>query len=176
MHCKTVRNYREPYFDGLLHARISEAIDEHLARCSRCRHEFEVQREMRDALRDMPGVTRSPEFWSDLERSIHMKLSESRTPADFDENDYDRIPFFKFKYQLTAALLIMTFIISSIVWDVLRHPGDETQLVAGNGNGEEIEFYLEEHDLAKGSSAMTQSAFAGVVFQGSRDSKRSGGK
>ena len=176
MRCKAVQNYCEPYLNGLLHTRLAECIEHHLLQCRECGREYASQREIRSLLHGMPEISRPDDFWASLEHSIRAKISESRNPAAFDEDEFNWSPFFRFRYQLAAVTLIVTLVVSSIIWDAWRHTGEEAFLVKTGGNGEDIDFYLEEHDFAQGSNALSQSAFAGVMFQGSKNAKRNGGK
>ena len=176
MQCKAVQNYCESYWNGLLHTRLAESIEHHLARCHDCSREYATQREIRSLLHGMPEISRPDDFWSSLECSIRERISESRNPAVFDEAEFNLPSVFRFRYQLAAAMLILMLIISSIVWDAWRYSGEESLLVKTNGSGEDIDFYLEEHDLAQGHNALSQSAFAGVVFTGNKKITRTGGK
>ena len=169
MKCKTVRKYFNSYLSDTLHHTLRSAVERHIADCRQCREDFKTQSEMRMLLRNMPAVVRSESYYEGLKRSIHHKLMERETgePLKYSR---DYVPPRIKVYSFAAVFLIM---LASVLFYISDY--SEDAMLTENGlNGEEIDFYLEEHEFSQGCNALVQSAFAGLIMQEREETKENG--
>ena len=164
MHCKTVRKNLVMFLEGVIQPELRNMIKGHLSSCGDCQREYEIQVEARTTLRAVPSVSKPEFFWSVLQERINQHLTGTGIP---DRKGIRKVPFFfkepRIRFAATLALIIIA--LGSLFWGGKFFFKEQWQATTGVPNGEEIEFYLEEHDLSQGGLMSSQSAFAGTIIQ-----------
>lgn len=163
MHCRTVHKYLVGYLDGSIPEELLVKIREHLSTCPHCNQEVTEQVAIRDALQSIPSPVRSEQFWMSLEQAVAIRLSYKRKEVRKSIRSYP-IFFERPRLAFGGLAIALLLIILSIFWNGGSLWEKSMHSAKAAPNGEEVEFYLEEHDLTQGGTAFTQSAFAGVVI------------
>ncbi len=155
MKCKEFLRNIIPYQENKVNSSLKSKMDAHISKCSKCRKELEISRDVADVLNNVEKIERDEYFWNNLYNDIRNVRIGYNVVCEKYRSEY-KLSFWErflkpamIGFSFGILLFFMYFYIDFKSGGLWKQKYIEFA-------GKEMEFYIDEHSLTENGNIFSQ--------------------
>lgn len=155
MRCKEFLGNIIPYQENKVNPSLKSKMDAHISKCSKCREELEISRDVADVLNNVEKIEKNEYFWNNL----HNNIRNIRIGYNFVREKYRSEYKLSFWERfLKPAMIGFSFgiLLFFMYFYIDFKSGGLWKQKEVKFAGKEIEFYINAHSLTENGNIFSQ--------------------
>ncbi|RKY89151.1 hypothetical protein DRQ09_01855 [candidate division KSB1 bacterium] len=155
MRCKKVKFLISGYLDGILEEKQKQEFLNHIEKCENCKRELESTKELLGMISTIKPVEKAPSFYQEIMSGFYLKRAKVQNRTGIVEKFISTVS--AFKKPVIIGIFSIIILISAVIYSNFFRKQEK---LMANGNGDEIEFLLEEHALFAEQKLFSRGAYS----------------